>query len=393
VSRGAPRDQRGSWPLRLAAAYREIALTGVTTILVLLCFEAAARVALWLASRDLPNTASLDYYARQEWGLDYWREQHTRDRPGWRRYEPFSLWRSRPFEGRTVHVDAAGIRATPGSACREGAYRILAFGGSTMWGLAAPDWGTIPAFLVRELEARRGPPICVVNLGEGGFVSTQEVIELMKQLQEGVRPHVVIFYDGLNDVVAAAESGRAGVHQGLRQIRDRFEGRLSPLVRLVLESNLAEGLERLRRRLAGKQPYPSHSDVAALGDAVARTYLANYAIVQALGREFGFEAFFFWQPVISLGAKPLTPFEQSCRDGMDPSVERLFREAYRHVQEAVPGRSRLFYIADVFDGIDSEVYAQPYHVNPEGNEAIARRMAELAFGPPTTPVSVSGGPG
>ncbi len=373
--------ERKSRARRLAAIYRKAVLVCASTLLVLILFDALAAIALRLASRDLPDAAALPYYVRQPWGVPYWQEQHDRDLPGSRRYEPFALWRSHPFEGEWLNVDAAGVRRTPGSACGEGAFQLLAFGGSTMWSVGAPDAGTIPALLVREAEARRKGRVCAVNLAEMGFVSTQGMITLVRQLQAGVRPDAVVFYDGINDVVAAAESGQAGVHQGLQQIAARLERRRSPLADLLFGSKLAEAINRLRIRLVGQPRYPSHFDAAALGAEVSRAYLVNHSAVQALAREFGFEAFFFWQPVISLDPKPLTPFEQVLRESVDPSVARLFEESYRRVQEAAPLLSRLFYIADVFEGIEAELYADPYHVTPEGNAVIARRMADLAWGP------------
>jgi hypothetical protein len=69
--------------------------------------------------------------------------------------------------------------------------------------VGAPDWGTIPAYLQEELEERFNGAVCVVNYGEDGFASTQEVILLLIELQRGNVPDAVIFYDGVNDVTAA----------------------------------------------------------------------------------------------------------------------------------------------------------------------------------------------
>jgi hypothetical protein len=40
-----------------------------------------------------------------------------------------------------------------------------------------------------------------MNFGESGFVSTQSVIQLMQELQSGNIPHLVIYYDGVNDTM------------------------------------------------------------------------------------------------------------------------------------------------------------------------------------------------
>jgi hypothetical protein len=43
-----------------------------------------------------------------------------------------------------------------------------------------------------------------------GWVSTQSVIMLLRQLQHGNIPDVVVFYDGVNDTYAAYQQGFAG---------------------------------------------------------------------------------------------------------------------------------------------------------------------------------------
>jgi hypothetical protein len=113
--------------------------------------------------------------------------------------------------------------------------RVFAFGGATMWGTGSPDWETIPAYLQAGLEARRGKPVCMVNFGESSFVSTQEVIQLLLQLESGNVPHLVIFYDGINNIYAAYQSGQAGVHENLDPIAAKLQTRamnLKPTVSL-----------------------------------------------------------------------------------------------------------------------------------------------------------------
>src|SRR4030095_8272929 len=65
---------------------------------------------------------------------------------------------------------------------------------------------------------------CVVNFGESAYVSTQSVIALMLQLQTGNVPDLAIFYEGTNDIYAAYQSGRAGVHQNVDQVAARYKG-------------------------------------------------------------------------------------------------------------------------------------------------------------------------
>jgi lysophospholipase L1-like esterase len=97
-----------------------------------------------------------------------------------------------------------------------------------VWGTGSPDWATTPAFLQSGLQALKGRPVRVVNFGESGWVSSQGLIELIWQLKSGNYPDLVLFYDGSNDVYAAYQSGRAGVHQNLDEITARMHGQNSP---------------------------------------------------------------------------------------------------------------------------------------------------------------------
>jgi hypothetical protein len=111
-----------------------------------------------------------------------------------------------------------------------------------MWGTGSPDWSTIPSYLQTGITKLKNGPICVVNFGESGYMSTQSVIELMLQLQSGNIPHVTLFFDGVADVYTAYQAGRAGVHENFGQIAAKLERRgvpkKGPLLELLESSRL-----------------------------------------------------------------------------------------------------------------------------------------------------------
>jgi hypothetical protein len=104
-------------------------------------------------------------------------------------------------------------------------------------GMGAPDWGTIPAYLQKHLQAISREPICIVNFAENAYVSTQNMIELILLLEAGSIPDVVIFYDGVNEVLAANQSGRAMLHQNYSDISARFEDAQHPLLKWFRQLN------------------------------------------------------------------------------------------------------------------------------------------------------------
>ena len=110
--------------------------------------------------------------------------------------------------GAYVTLDERGLRPTPGEETANGAaIRILCFGGSTMMGMGARDDHTIPAVLARRLT-ERGHRVAVTNYGQLGHNSTQEVITLQQLLKCGERLDIALFYDGINEMACAEQTGR-----------------------------------------------------------------------------------------------------------------------------------------------------------------------------------------
>jgi lysophospholipase L1-like esterase len=192
-------------------------------------------------------------------------------------------------------------------------------GGSSLWGFGARDDQTIPSLLARELF-EQGWDVQIRNLAEIGYVSTQEVVALVRELQAGYRPDVVIFYDGVNDTTSAYLEGQAGLTTNEVNRRREFNllqssSRLAKALKtsLIGNSGSYRFAQAVRRRLAGDAGVPSANtgpaQLGLIGGAVVRAYEANVLMVERLGREFGFQPVFYWQPVV-FQKSTLVPFER-----------------------------------------------------------------------------------
>src|SRR4030095_2266550 len=334
---------------------------------------------------------TVSYYASQDWAKQFWHEFRLTRR---QRYYPYVGWRRAPFKGKTIEIDQNGIRVTPGADCRASSFKVFTFGESTMWGTGSPNWGTIPAYLQAGLGKLRHGPVCVVNFGETAYVSTQNVIMLQMQLQSGNVPDLVIFYSLEGDVYAAYQSGRAGVPQNLDQLAARFEMSKSPptLVELLTNSHSYSLIEHLTRKLTIAHPgqgepalsklvtYESRGiEVAHLGNLIVQNYLENYKIVKALGHTYGFKYFFFLQPIVSRGNKPLTREEQEIKQRleMDVALNKLLTAVYQTLEPRSAEYQNLHTINHIFDGYNSLIWIDPYHVTPVGNQLIAQKMLDV----------------
>ena len=204
------------------------------TLLMLLLVELGFRVSFGIRDRmtaqPVPDRRVLaEGYGGAVWPIEHYRElELLQDR-----WEPFVYFRQMPFRGKTINIGDDGLRATwqpSASANARGqreSVKILMLGGSSFWGFGARDDQTIPSLVARSLD-ERGWRIEIKNLSEIGYVSTQELIALVHELQAGYRPDMVIFYDGVNDTTSAFLEGEAGVTTNEVNRRVEFNLRQSP---------------------------------------------------------------------------------------------------------------------------------------------------------------------
>lgn len=160
-----------------------------------------------------------------EWIPDYF-EEFVKVRGPVAVWHPYVYWRSAPYRGRYINVSQNGLRATWNPPPRDGAddpppVRVFTFGGSTMWGSGARDDHTIASYLSKLLY-EKGYRAEVTNYGQIGYVSTQEAIALLRRIQRGDVPDIVLFYDGINDVFSSHQNGAAGVSRNEANRRAEF---------------------------------------------------------------------------------------------------------------------------------------------------------------------------
>lgn len=173
-----------------------------------LLYRAQGSIRRSVAEASTPHVSNP--YEALPWWAQYARESEVSTALRWK---PYVYFRRRAFAGDYINVDSSGIRLTIQSEPSIGLTvdTVLMLGGSTMWGTLQRDPGTIPSIVAARLAQHDIRQARVVNLGETGYVFTQEVTELLLQLRNGARPRAVVFYDGLNDVASLVQSGVSGI--------------------------------------------------------------------------------------------------------------------------------------------------------------------------------------
>lgn len=368
-------------------------LAGLLLIAVLvteLGVEAWRRLSRWLRhgrSRSPDRTALADAYAGAAWSAAYFDEFRRAVRVDWK---PYVEWWQRPFRGAYVTLDERGLRPTPGErVAGDGVVRILCFGGSTMMGMGARDEYTVPAILAQRL-ADFGHCVAVTNYGQLGYNSTQEVITLQQLVKSGERFDIALFYDGINEMACAEQTGRTDALFNEARRRAEFNllhpERRRELVAAALISALPRTLRRLRQLtgLSLRGPLPeaeadlSHIGIAGLAQEVVAAYAANIRLVRLLARGYQFQPLFFWQPVITT-KKFKTSDEQRWLNDYTSAPDRrmllydaIVNERRRNAEllDAVDAID----LSALFDDCKNPVYIDLYHLSEAGNKVVAEAM-------------------
>ncbi|HEV3112842.1 MAG TPA: SGNH/GDSL hydrolase family protein [Candidatus Binataceae bacterium] len=263
-----------------------------------------------------------------------------------------------------------------------------------MWGQGVRDDYTVPSLLAKRLAEKTDYHVEVFNQGQIGYVTTQEVLLLYELLRGGQPPDVVVFYDGINDCLAAYQNGIPGL--SIDEFNRVFEFNilnstfrrtlyLSALGGLLLDSNVLELLNLIRGQDSGRpssdnslaretvsylEPPHEHDTAEGLEKRAVYMYLFNKRVVEAWGKQFGFRSLFYWQPAIYTKNK-LTPYEQGYLG--DPKIKELVLGIYRRVDE-VTAAEGIRNLSEIFKDKGQTYFSDMVHLNEPGNEIIADTM-------------------
>jgi hypothetical protein len=310
-------------------------------------------------------------------------EQATSPGMEWR---PYVYWRTRAHSGPHMNIDADGLRRTwnpaPGDA---DAMRVFMFGASTLLGFKVRDDYTTPSFVAKILARECEVPVVVYNFGQLGYVSTQDLIGLLLELQRGNVPDVAVFYNGTVDVESSYDTQVAGHPRWEYLRRDAFQNfKQAALIRLGLRSSLVElGLRYVPgwnwAVLGILKPPSSDESFRQLAEETLRIYASNVKLAEALGKSLGFDVMAFWQPV-TWSKKSPTPYERSVialEERKHPLKGAFFREVYAQAAEhpELQANEHFHDIRDALDGAQDPPLWDATHTTEAGNARIAERIA------------------
>ena len=384
-------------------------ILGVTLILIM-ALELGLRAVFWLKDRSKPRIPPDPRVVATVPEGATWLDRHYRELEAISdRWQPYVYFRQRPFRGQTVTVDEEGLRTTWQPPRSRGetiqnppALKILMLGGSSLWGFGARDDQTIPSLVSKSLH-QRGVRADVKSLAEIGYVSTQEMIALIRELEQGYRPDVVVFYDGVNDATSALLERQATVTTNeTNRVREFNLRQSAPRLATVLMGNLVRNsamfrlTSSLRDRFAKgqKQEFvlPTPEKAQRLANDVVRGYAANVKLTEALGKAYGFRPLFVWQPVIFF-KNSLVTFEEEERAkyGWTAAMFQDLRTMIAQ-EKQLTSDPAFINLCEIFKGTKALVFLDFCHTTEEANARIAgvlvTKLIETAKVGPGAPTSM-----
>jgi len=367
---------------RASAVVRELWLILGITLLCLVGLEAIARgfffardiLGVGRVAQVIGEAPGADVYSNQDWANEYWREFNETNSTRYVEWHSYIYWRRKPFEGKYINVNQDGIRRTWNSSATtlSAPSKVFMFGGSALWGTGARDEFTIPSLVSKKLNAKN-VNVRVTNFGEGGYVSTQEMIALMVELQKNNIPDLVIFYDGANDSFSAFQQGITGIPE------NEFN-RVAEFNQFNWRRGLLENLAiyRIPRGISLMFP-PSRNSASPnsdLANNVFDTYSKNIELVESLSREYGFQTIYLWQPMI-YSKKNLSAWEkeQLNRFGEQNFFGRVSQSLVRN--SSLQSHKNFFDLSDVFADQTSTIFIDNFHISEQGNDRISDTILQM----------------
>lgn len=294
---------------------------------------------------------------------DFWAEQAQTTV----RWSPYTYWMMGEYNGDYITIGSDGIRETP--QYDNSTHSIFMFGGSTMWGEGARDAYTIPGHMARLLNDE-GTPQTIVNYGQSGYVSMQDIILFQLQLQQGNIPDIAVFYQGFNDILSAYSAGQTGVTlQENMRLNDSEAGRRLRSGQPVLQlPNVS--LDSLDLSSAGVEP--------ASAQAIADNWFANVDLAQSLADAYAVDVIFVWQPAL-IFKETLTESEQGILARTEterPDLFSLYAEVDAIVQREVAAteQDNIIVLSDLFAGSDAPIFHDLVHITEIGNLEVAEAL-------------------
>jgi hypothetical protein len=235
-------------------------------------------------------------------------------------------------------------------------YNVLFFGGSTTQGRSVADDQTIPVHFQSFMQNQSGQRVCCYNFGRAGYTSTHERTLFEQLLQDGARPNMVVFIDGVNDFASAGDTeapASAGDSTFTRAIKSL------PISRAI-------------QRVIAHRPDTASADFRIVDPEAITRFLFNKSAIESIAKTYDISTIFVFQPTPVYPDDPQVNLSDWNQPG-DQLVLHGYRLMAQHVKDNNMGDDFLW-LADVHHSAQQRLYVDKWHYDAEFSRLIASRI-------------------
>jgi len=217
------------------------------------------------------------------------------------------------------------------------------------------------------------------NFGEAGYTAHQGLTLLIRLLQDGLRPDLVVFYDGANEVAIKCVTE---LTPDSHMLEARIEGLLkqpvtSPASFAHYLAPIRHAGGRAKSLLTGAtgispvEGFNCHAN-ASKAERIADNALRDWHMARRLVESYGAQFIGILQPVIY--------FSRTRRDHLEDVpvlMSTQFQTVYPLIKQRMAEAGAFYDLTSALD-TDEYAYIDFAHLSPNGNRLIAARIAEIA---------------
>jgi lysophospholipase L1-like esterase len=262
---------------------------------------------------------------------------------------------------------------------------IIILGGSTVYCSEVPDDLTIASFLSKRLTTSHPEEeFYILNAGVTSANSSQELQRLKYELDRGLRPDIVISYNGINDITNGIYFGDP---DGVMFCNDK-RNRLKETIRKIISLNFYYYMRKKSESETQRRP-PDHITNMKMLESLAyktkENYKANILKMHDLSKVYNFRLIIMLQPNLyttnpSNNKESIAEIKRLA-ELRTPKIGQAFSIGYpllrKEILEIGAEGVEAFDISNIFNLANQDVFIDMLHVNSGGNKIVAESMEKI----------------
>ena len=318
-------------------------------------------------------------------------------------YDPYRGFKSPPnFKSTFINTDKYGRRLSSYVSTDHKADLVIGlFGGSTMLGIGAEgDENTIPGHLQKLINNYcKTNSVKIINNGVGSYNQTQSMIWLVESLGFQ-RYDYVIFYDFVNETQHANNElfftssldhelparfltyqytfyippryKKAKVFRFTKQFQKTNTYRVSKIIYSKLINILS--IQKEQKKINKKEI--KYDRTKAKIKRLIRNYAENMRVINSLGKDYGFVAYFIMQPTLFTKIN-LSSNEKTIPHLNDKHYINFEKLVYKESKNFLRYKKNFKDMSDIFDNEKSTIYLDDHHMSSKGYLLVAKKIFQF----------------